>query len=105
MSNRLVSTLRSGARVLGGSRIRIHLALLAVLTVLSWAGTLSAPVILSYPLLLVALSPRLTFLGLAAAATSLPVFVLIGGIRLLLADPINFDLGRRSAPALSLIHI
>jgi hypothetical protein len=47
------------------------------------------------PLLLVALSPRLSFLAIAAPRTGLLPFLVVAGIRLCLADPFHFVLGRR----------
>jgi hypothetical protein len=68
---------------------------LAVLTALSSLGTMAAPGLTHKPLLLVALSPRLGFLALAAPKTALLPFLVVAGIRLCLADPFHFVLGRR----------
>ena len=68
---------------------------LAVLTVISTAGTAAAPSLSDQPLVLVALSPRLTFLTLAADKVALVPFLAVGLIRLCLADPFHFALGRR----------
>ena len=69
---------------------------LAVLTVISTVGTAAAPALASdQPLLLVALSPRLSFLTLAAGKCSFVPFMVVGLIRLCLADPFHFALGRR----------
>jgi hypothetical protein len=71
---------------------------LAVLSVVSVAGTVAAPLLRGNPLLLIALSPRLPFLLLAAPRIGLAPFVVIGTARLCLADPLHFRLGRRLAP-------
>lgn len=68
---------------------------LAVLTVISSLGTMAAPGLTEKPLLLVALSPRLSFLALAAPKVGLVPFLVVAGIRLCLADPFHFVLGRR----------
>ena len=68
---------------------------LAVLSLVSAGGTLAAPVLHGRnPLLLVALSPRLPFLLLAVPHVGFVPFVLIGTMRLCLADPFHFRLGR-----------
>jgi hypothetical protein len=46
-----------------------------------------------------ALSPRVAFLTLAADKTALVPFVLVGLVRLCLADPFHFALGRRHGAA------
>ena len=68
---------------------------LAVLTAISTLGTMAAPGLTQRPLLLVALSPRLSFLALAAPKVGLVPFLVVAGIRLCLADPFHFVLGRR----------
>ena len=68
---------------------------LAVLTAVSSLGTMAAPGLTEKPLLLVALSPRLSFLALAAPKVGLLPFLVVAGIRLCLADPFHFVLGRR----------
>ena len=68
---------------------------LAALTVVSTLGTMAAPGLTQRPLLLVALSPRLSFLALAAPKVGLVPFLVVAGIRLCLADPFHFVLGRR----------
>jgi len=69
---------------------------LAVLTVVSSAGTAAAPTLAGdSPLVLVALSPRLSFLTLAANEVALVPFLAVGMVRLCLADPFHFALGRR----------
>jgi hypothetical protein len=74
---------------------------LAALTAVSSLGTMAAPGLLSSgkPLLLVALSPRLSFLALAAPKVGLLPFLLVAGVRLCLADPFHFFLGRRHGAA------
>jgi hypothetical protein len=68
---------------------------IAVLTVVSSLGTAAAPALGHRPLLLVALSPRLAFLALAAPKVSLVPFFVVGMVRLTLSDPFHFILGRR----------
>lgn len=68
---------------------------LAILSLVSAGGTLAAPVLHGRnPLLLVALSPRLPFLLLAVPHVGFIPFVLIGTMRLCLADPFHFRFGR-----------
>ncbi|MEW6474023.1 MAG: hypothetical protein AB1679_17365 [Actinomycetota bacterium] len=71
--------------------------ILGLLSLVSVAGTLAAPALLGEPLLLMALSPRLPFLALAAPRVGLIPFVVVGTMRLCLADPFHFRLGRRLA--------
>ena len=89
--------IRARATALATHEARRLLLPLAVLTAISSLGTLAAPGILAggRPLLLVALSPRLGFLAIAAPRTHLVPFLLVAGIRLCLADPFHFVLGRR----------
>ncbi len=68
---------------------------LLVLSVVSGAGTLGAPWLVDWPLLLVGLSPRLPFLAVAAHQVGVVPFLLVGTIRLCVADPFHFMLGRR----------
>jgi hypothetical protein len=68
---------------------------LAVLTIVSTAGTAAAPTLTHQPLVLMALSPRLAFLTLAARKTAFVPFLAVGLVRLCLADPFHFALGRR----------
>jgi len=74
---------------------------LAVLTAVSSLGTMAAPGLIAgdQSLLLVALSPRLSFLAIAAPQTALVPFLIVAGIRLCLADPFHFVLGRRHGSA------
>jgi hypothetical protein len=70
---------------------------LALLSLISVAGTLAAPALRHNPLLLMALSPRLPFLVLAAPRVGFVSFLIVGTVRLCLADPFHFRLGRRLA--------
>ncbi|HEX2849482.1 MAG TPA: hypothetical protein VHN98_02975 [Acidimicrobiales bacterium] len=74
---------------------------LAVLSAVSWIGTAAAPSLEAKPLLLVALSPRLAFLTLAAHKVGLVPFLVVGMLRLTVADPFNFLLGRRHGASLA----
>ena len=92
----LVHRLRRRAIDLATHEARRLLIPLAVLTAISSLGTMAAPgLATSKPLLLVALSPRLSFLAIAAPKTALVPFLVVAGIRLCLADPFHFFLGRR----------
>lgn len=72
------------------------LAALGLLTAVSTGATLLSPALAAeQPLLLAGLSPRVPFLALAAGDSPLPLFLLVGLGRLLLADPIHYALGRR----------
>ena len=69
---------------------------LAILSLVSAAGTVASPVLQAHdPLLLMALSPRLPFLVLAVPRVGFVPFVAIGTVRLCLADPFHFRFGRR----------
>jgi hypothetical protein len=72
---------------------------LAALSLISVLGTLAAPLLRRHPLLVVALSPRLPFLVLAAPRAGLVPFVVVGTVRLCLADPFHFRLGQRLGAA------
>ena len=75
-----------------------HLVLpLEGLSAVSTAATVSAPVLTAWPLLLVALSPRLLFLSLAAPHAPAIAFVAVATARLSLADPFHYRLGRSCA--------
>ena len=92
----LVHRLRRRAIDLATHEARRLLIPLALLTAISSLGTMAAPgLATSKPLLLVALSPRLSFLAIAAPKTALVPFLVVAGIRLCLADPFHFFLGRR----------
>ena len=92
--------LRSRVRVLLTHEARRLLLPIAVLTVVSNIGTAAAPTLATdQPLVLMALSPRLAFLTLAANKVALIPFFVVGMIRLCLADPFHFALGRRHGTA------
>lgn len=75
-----------------------HLVLpLAGLSAVSTVATASAPILTAWPLLLVALSPRLLFLSLAAPHAPAIAFVAVATARLSLADPFHYRLGRTCA--------
>ncbi|HVM08955.1 MAG TPA: hypothetical protein VM345_10845 [Acidimicrobiales bacterium] len=94
------ANVRTRAKRLLTHEARRLLLPLAVLTVISTAGTAAAPTLAhDQPLVLMALSPRLAFLTLAANKVALVPFVIIGAIRLCLADPFHFALGRRHGHA------
>ena len=94
-TGRLLASLPSRATALLRHEARKLLLPLAALTVVSTLGTMAAPGLTQRPLLLVALSPRLSFLALAAPKVGLVPFLAVAGIRLCLADPFHFVLGRR----------
>ena len=91
------ATIRTTATALLRHEARRLVLPLAVLTAISSLGTLAAPGLIAgdQSLLLVALSPRLSFLAIAAPQTALVPFLVVAGIRLCLADPFHFFLGRR----------
>ena len=91
----LVTSVPARATALLRHEARKILIPLAALTVVSSLGTMAAPGLTQRPLLLVALSPRLSFLALAAPKVGLVPFLVVAGIRLCLADPFHFVLGRR----------
>ncbi len=65
------------------------------LTLVSTFATVASPWLIRWPLLLAALSPRLPFLLVAARTTPTPLFLGVGLVRLCLADPFHYLLGRR----------
>lgn len=79
--------------------------LTAPLVVLSLAsaagGVLSPRLLVSNPLLLVALCPRGLHLIVAAGVVPLPTFLAVGMLRLVAADPSHFLLGRMHGPAVA----
>ena len=66
----------------------------AAMSAISLVGTALTPVLWAFPLVLIALTPRLIFLSAAAAANPV-LFFCIAVPRMLLADPIHITLGRR----------
>lgn len=96
MVNTAARTWRRRIRNLVTHEARRLLLPLAALTVISTAGTAAAPTLAQdQPLVLMALSPRLAFITLAAKDTAFIPFLVVGLIRLCLADPFHFALGRR----------
>jgi hypothetical protein len=99
LARELVDEVGAGARA-----VRAHLALIAVVSAVSAGATMASPLLLHRPLVLVALCPRLVFLGLAAPQLPLPVFLLVGVLRLSLTDPAHFLVGRAvGRPALATV--
>ena len=76
-----------------------HGTWIAIWSVIGWVGTLLVPVLREHPFLLMLLSPRTLFVTLASGSTPLAPFVLLGTLRLCIADGSYFVIGRR-APAL-----
>jgi hypothetical protein len=77
------------------SRAALLGAPLAVLSAASLIGTLLAPGLLERnPLVLAALAPRSVFLVAAAARTPLPIFMVVGLVRLSVAGPPHFSIGQ-----------
>ena len=75
---------------------------LVILSTMQWVGTLASPALIERtPLLLVLLSPRAPFLLYASATSPLGLFLLVASFRMLLADPLNYCIGRRFGPAVS----
>jgi hypothetical protein len=66
-----------------------------MVTVVSATATLASPYLMNHaPLLLMCMSPRVAFLGIAAQGTPLLPFVLLGAARLGLTDPLHYLIGR-----------
>ena len=65
---------------------------------ISLIGTACTPLLLGNPLVLMLLSPRVLFMGLAAGQMSLIPFVLLASLRLSITDPFHFLIGRRHGP-------
>ena len=67
----------------------------AVLSAVSALGTALTPTLLAFPMVLVAFTPRLPFLILAATSANPVLFFCVAVPRMLVADPIHIALGRR----------
>ena len=67
----------------------------AVLSAISALGTALTPALLAFPMVLVAFTPRLPFLVLAATSANPILFFGVALPRMLVADPIHIALGRR----------
>jgi hypothetical protein len=67
----------------------------ALLSAVSAVGTALTPALLAFPMILVAFTPRLPFLILAATTANPVVFFCVAVPRMLVADPIHIALGRR----------
>jgi hypothetical protein len=67
----------------------------ALLSAVSALGTALTPALLAFPMVLVAFTPRLPFLVLAATTANPVLFFGIAVPRMLVADPIHITLGRR----------
>lgn len=76
-----------------------HGSWIAIWSLIGWVGTLLIPVLHDHPFLLMLLSPRTLVVTLASGATPLAPFVLLGTLRLCIADGSYYVIGRR-APAL-----
>lgn len=75
---------------------------LGLLTAMQWSGTLASPALYDQaPLALVFLSPRTPFLLYASVRSPVVLFVVVAAVRLLLADPLNYSLGRRFGPGIA----
>ena len=82
---------RAGWRV----KTRWILGAWAVFSAVSALGTALTPTLLAFPMVLVAFTPRLPFLILAAASANPVLFFCVALPRMLVADPIHIALGRR----------
>jgi hypothetical protein len=67
----------------------------ALLSAVSALGTALTPALLAFPMVLVAFTPRLPFLVMAAATANPVTFFCVAVPRMLVADPIHITLGRR----------
>ena len=68
---------------------------LVVLTIVGWGSLAISPWLMQWPLLLIALNPRMLFLLLMAPKLGLLEFTLVASARLCLADPFSYLLGVR----------
>jgi hypothetical protein len=82
---------RAGWRV----KTRWILGAWALLSAVSGVGTALTPALLAFPMALVAFTPRLPFLFLAATTANPVLFFGVAVPRMLLGDPIHIALGRR----------
>jgi hypothetical protein len=82
---------RAGWRI----KTRWILGAWAVLSAVSALGTALTPTLLAFPMVLVAFTPRLPFLVLAATTANPVLFFGVAVPRMLVADPIHIALGRR----------
>ncbi len=71
------------------------IAPLIAFTAVGWVSLAVSPWLMSYPLLLIALNPRMVFLLLVAPKLGLVEFTLVASLRLCLADPFSYTLGVR----------
>ncbi len=67
----------------------------ALMSAVSALGTALTPALLAFPMVLVAFTPRLPFLILAATSANPVLFFCVAVPRMLVADPIHIALGRR----------
>lgn len=68
---------------------------LLVFTAIGWISVAASPWLIKWPLLLIAVNPRMLFLLLVAPKLGLFEFTLVASIRLCLADPFSYMLGFR----------
>lgn len=68
---------------------------LVALTALGWISLAMSPWLIDYPLLLIALNPRMVFLLLVAPKLGLLEFTIVASLRLCVADPFSYMLGVR----------
>ncbi len=76
-----------------------HLLPIAALSAVSGVATLASPALGQFPVVLVALSPRLPFLLIASGRTPIVPLLIVATVRLCLSDVHYFTLGRRFGPA------
>jgi hypothetical protein len=67
----------------------------ALLSAVSALGTALTPALIAFPMILIAFTPRLPFLILAATTANPVLFFCVAVPRMLVADPIHIALGRR----------
>lgn len=95
-----------GARLAWAPEHRKLTLPLVVLSIVSTLATAASPWLLGTPFLLALLTPRMPFLALAAPVTPLPIFLALGTVRLCVADPFHYLLGRRVGEAgAHLVHV
>lgn len=78
----------------GRRSIRFHVLWIGIWSGIGWAATAASPLMMSEPVWLMALSPRLAFAALASDKLGLLPFVALGLIRLSLTDASWFIVGR-----------
>lgn len=80
---------------------RGHMGWIVLWTCTATVGTVLSPVLLRYPVALMAMAPRALFVAVAATQLDLASFVVLGTVRLGVTDPSYYLVGRRLGAAAS----